>query len=372
MTADKYMCVDVSGVAIEEKIVPLVDGEDGGAVPDRVEDLAFLAETVLERKRRSYSWQPGPATSQVAMSDEWLRRVLVFIRRIYVTERLPSVYDDSTMSDWWDVCWFDWGRIGELRARPTGTDWNFLSEYYNNPPWVALDDAISYPPEGFQEDLVDSRLTVLRLDDLRLMYWYLARREGAAILKGNFCPCLNAKLAYRRYRDGVEFYPDGPGMKDRGQLMVGLLGHKWYWEHSSWSGATETNDEEWYAVMSDDSSDDSSDDFLVFDSSDVMMGSVDWRQCVVVLLIHAWYDVDLGPREYLWKEVVLVRPSAAALNAAVNQVYEDCGGGLAATTSRVVDVSVAHVSIYFPFDGPAKIRDIDWDWAPPVSGGAGS
>lgn len=306
MQAADYRFVDVSGITIADKILPKTDGPDGGALPDRAEDFAFLCEAVNERGE-SLSPSVGMLVTE---SRGNLKRLGSAIRsRTY--ERQQGITASSY--------WCDIGVLGVLRDEEiTGR---------------AFDPLVLWPGI-FPGRIVPTQFgDAVAIDDIRRMYRDLKRHEGFCRVSGGIhvtgttSYSENGNVYYTTQIDG-SLSGQYVSYRDSGDLM------KIVTEHASLSVLAETGDVPPLGLN---------------DAILVMNIVTEGRQN---------NDSDFVSRSFA---KVIDSPTAQKVNAALRDTYAAAGFSESWTYAKA---AIGEYLTICTFEGRTKLRNLAWSWEP--------
>lgn len=306
MQAADYRFVDVSGITIADKILPKTDGPDGGALPDRAEDFAFLYEAVNERGTAL-----SPSTGDLVRCN--IANALILGVRGETYEPEPGVVASSY--------WCDINALGALVDEEiTGRAFDPLVLW----PGIFPGRTIPLGYRGHTPNVVD---------DVRKMYRDLKRHEG-----------------YLRVDDGIDA---------AGTLSYSENGNV-YWtepvhvlegaEYGTYNDAGNAYKNVWeYASLS-----------VRAETGDVPPLGLDAAVLVLHVVTEGRQDSDsqLVRRSFA---KVIDRPTAQKVNAALPEVYAAAGFSEA---WRSAFAEIAEYVLICPFEGRTKLRNLAWNWEP--------
>lgn len=306
MQAADYRYVDVSGITIADKILPKTDGPDGGALPDRAEDIAFLYEAVNER-----------GTSGSPSVDILVRESLSEIEHLgtYImsgTREPQQGYSAFTY-------WCDIGALGVVRDEEiTGR---------------AFDPLVLWPGI-FPGRIVPWRFgDVVAIDDIRRMYRDLKRHEG-------FC-----RVAGGIHVTGTTSYSTNGNVRWTEQIDGSLAGQYVSYRDS----------EDLYEVVTELAT-----LSVLAETGDVPPLGLNDAVLVVNIVTEGRQnnDSDLVSRSFV---KVIDSPTAQKVNAALRDTY--AAAGFSESWTYAHTAIGAYITIC-PFEGRTKLRNLAWSWEP--------
>lgn len=305
MQAADYRFVDVSGITIADKILPKTDGPDGGALPDRAEDFAFLYEAVNERGTAL-----SPRTGDLVRCN--IANALILGVRGETYEPEQGVFASSY--------WCDINALGALVDEEiTGRAFDPLVLW----PGIFPGRTIPLGYRGYTPNVVD---------DVRKMYRDLKRHEGYVRVSGGIDAA--GTLSYSKNGDVYWTEPVGGfGGAEYGTYNNDGNFYKHVFEYASLSVRAETGD-----VPP-----------LGLDAVLVLHVVTEGRQDS---------DSQLVRRSFA---KVIDRPTAQKVNAALQEVYAAAGFSEA---WRSAFAEMAGYITICPFEGRTKLRNLAWSWEP--------